>query len=123
MLYGESLGTAIAIDLASKNNFSGIILESPFTSMETLAKKYYPYLPVKILLKDEYDSINKLEKVNSPILIMHGKKDTIVPFDMGNEMFLKSKNPKYSYFNDDDHMMDYNSELIKNLKLFLKSLN
>ena len=42
---------------------------------------------------------------------------------MGNEMFLKSKNPKYSYFNDDDHMMDFNSELIKNLELFLKSLN
>ncbi len=49
ILYGESLGTAIAVDLAKEFNFSGIILESPFTSMTELAKKYYPYLPVKFI--------------------------------------------------------------------------
>ena len=124
ILYGESLGTAVAVDLASKNNFAGIILESPFTSMIKLAKKYYPYLPVTILLKDKYESENKLKKINAPILIMHGKKDTIVPFEMGEEMFNKSNNPKFKYFNEVDvHMMDYNKELISSIKDFIQSLN
>ena len=124
ILYGESLGTAIAVDLASKNTFAGIILESPFTSMEKLAKKYYPYLPVTFLLKDKYNSEIKLKNISAPILIMHGKKDKIVPFKMGLEMFNKSKNPKYYYFNDlDDHMMDYNNQLISNINKFIKSLN
>lgn len=124
ILYGESLGTAVAVDLASKNNFAGIILESPFTSMTKLAKKYYPYLPVKILLKDKYDSENKLHKINIPILIMHGYKDTIVPFEMGKEMFNKSNDPKFKYFNEtDDHMMDYNSDLISSIKNFVEGLN
>ena len=124
ILYGESLGTAVAVDLASKNNFAGMILESPFTSMIKLAKKYYPYLPVKILLKDKYDSENKLNKINAPILIMHGYKDKIVPFEMGKEMFNKSNSPKYKYFNEvDDHMMDYNSELIFSIKNFIEGLN
>ena len=51
ILYGESLGTAVAVDLASKHKFAGIILESPFTSMTRLAQKYYPIFPVKIILK------------------------------------------------------------------------
>jgi len=124
VLYGESLGTAVAINLASKDNFAGIILESPFTSMIKLAKKYYPYIPVKILLKDVFDSEKKLNNLNSPILVMHGKKDTIVPFKMGEEIFNKSRDPKYHYFNDnDDHMMDYNIELVTSIKKFLKSLN
>ena len=92
--------------------------------MTKLAKKYYPYLPVKILLKDKYDSENKLHKINIPILIMHGYKDTIVPFEMGKEMFTKSNDPKFKYFNEtDDHMMDYNSDLISSLKNFVQGLN
>ena len=92
--------------------------------MIKLAKKYYPYLPVTILLKDKYESENKLKKINAPILIMHGKKDTIVPFEMGKEMFNKSNSPKFKYFNEvDDHMMDYNTELISSIKDFIQSLN
>ena len=61
VLYGESLGTGVAIELASKNNFGGIILESPFTSMVDTAKIYYPYLPVNLLLRDRYDSKSKIK--------------------------------------------------------------
>ncbi len=124
ILYGESLGTAVAVNLASKNKFAGIILESPFTSMVKLAKKYYPYLPVKILLRDKYESEDKLKKINAPILIMHGKKDTIVPFEMGKKIYDKSKQPKYKYFNEkDDHMMDYNTKLVQSIIQFIESLN
>ena len=124
ILYGESLGTAIAVDLAKEFDFSGIILESPFTSMINLAKKYYPYLPIKLILKDKYETIRKLDKINSPILIMHGGKDTIVPFEMGLKIYEIANSPKYKYFNDhDDHMMDYNQDLIKSIRNFIENVD
>ena len=121
ILYGESLGTGVAVEIASKNNFNSIILESPFTSIENSAKIYYPYLPVKLLLKDRYDSINKIKMINSPILIMHGKKDDVVPFSMGKELFEKANSPKQSYFTtEDDHMMEFNSNLLQKIKYFIE---
>ena len=121
ILYGESLGSGVAVEIGKKNNFNGIILESPFTSVENSAKIYYPYLPVKFILKDKYDSINKIDKIRTPILIMHGKKDDIIPFSMGKELFEKANNPKYSYFTlDDVHMMEFNDQLLKNIKNFIE---
>ena len=106
ILYGESLGTGVATELASQNNFAGIILESPFTSIADAAKIYYPYLPINLLLRDKYDSKNKIKNIKTPILIMHGKMDNIVPQKMGLELFKKANNPKFGYFPDeDDHMM------------------
>ena len=121
ILYGESLGTGVAVELAQKNIFNSIILESPFTSMAKTAKIYYPYLPVNLLLKDKYDSINKIYKITKPILIMHGMKDDIVPYLMGVELFNKANEPKYSFFpKDDNHMMDFNDELLDKIRLFIK---
>ena len=123
ILYGESLGTGVATELASKNNYGGIILESPFTSIKDAAKIYYPYLPVNLLLKDRYDSKSKIKDIKTPILIMHGKMDKIVPQKMGLELFEKANNPKFSYFpNDDDHMMEFNSTLLEKISLFLKKI-
>ena len=66
---------------------------------------------------------NKIKKINSPILIMHGKKDNIVPQIMGLELFEKANNPKFSYFPDnDDHMMEYNEELLSKIKNFINKL-
>ena len=121
ILYGESLGSGVAVEVGKENNFNSIILESPFTSIENSAKIYYPYLPVRLLLKDRYDSINKIKMINTPILIMHGKKDDIIPFSMGKELFEKANSPKYSYFTpDDDHMMEFNSNLLQKIKYFIE---
>ena len=121
ILYGESLGTGIAVEMAKKNDFNSIILESPFTSIENSAKIYYPYLPVKYLLKDRYDTISKINMVKSPIMIMHGEKDDVVPFSMGKKLFEKANNPKHSYFTStDDHMMEFNPELLKEIKNFIE---
>tara|TARA_B100000963_G_scaffold359205_1_gene385824 strand:+ start:940 stop:1740 length:801 start_codon:yes stop_codon:yes gene_type:complete len=121
ILYGESLGTGVAVEMAKKNNFNSIILESPFTSIENSAKIYYPYLPVKLLLKDKYDSISKIKMINSPVLIMHGEKDDVVPFSMGKELFEKANNPKHSYFtSSDDHMMEFNPKLLEEIKNFIE---
>ena len=121
ILYGESLGTGVAVELAQKNIFNSIILESPFTSMVKTAKIYYPYLPVNLLLKDKYDSINKIHKIIKPILIMHGMKDDLVPYIMSVELFNKANEPKYSFFpKNDNHMMDFNDELLNKIRLFIK---
>ena len=124
IVYGESLGTAVAIDLAKDHKFAGIILESPFTSMLKLSRKYYAWLPTRLLLKDKYETDKKINKVFAPILILHGRKDNIVPFEMSETLFNQANNPKYSYFVDnDDHMMDFNDDLINSINQFLLSLN
>ena len=124
IIYGESLGTGIATEISQNKNFAGIILESPFTSMIAAGKDKYPYLPVRLLLKDKYESDKKIKNIKSPVLIMHGEKDKIVPFWMGEKMFQLANEPKFYYFSKyDDHMMDFNNELINSIKLFLKSLN
>ena len=124
ILYGESLGSAVAIEIAQNKKFAGIVLESPFTSMVEVGKKYYPIFPVGFLLKDRYESINKIKKIYFPVLVMHGKKDSIVPFEMGKKIYTSANSPKFYYFPEyDDHMIDYNKLLIEKLKSFIESLN
>jgi len=124
IIYGESLGTGIATEISQNRNFAGIILESPFTSMIAAGKDKYPYLPIKILLKDKYESDKKIKNIKSPILVMHGKADSIVPFSMGKKIYELANQPKYFYFPEyDDHMMEYNKSLLNHLKRFINSLN
>ena len=87
ILYGESLGTGVATHLAQNKNFAGIILETPCTSMIDAAKKFYPYIPVKFLLKDKFENYKKIKKINIPVLVMHGEADQIVPFEMGKKIY------------------------------------
>ena len=121
ILYGESLGTGIATEIAQHKNFAGVILETPFTSMISAAKEFYPYIPVNLLLKDRYENFKKIKNINSPILIMHGEQDTIVPFTMGKTIYQLANEPKYFYFTKhDDHMMVYDEPMIETLKNFIK---
>ena len=124
ILYGESLGTSVAIEVGQNRDFAGIILEAPFTSMIDIGKKYYPIFPVKLLLKDKYVSKNKIKNINSPVLVMHGKKDKIVPFYMGKKIYDLANQPKFKYFPDgDDHMMNFDDKLINEIDLFISNLN
>jgi len=124
IIYGESLGTGVATEIAQNINFAGVILESPFTSMVAAGKSKYPIFPINLLLKDKYESDKKIKNIKSPILIMHGEVDKIVPFWMGKKMFELANEPKYSYFSKyDDHMMEFNKDLINSINLFIKSLN
>ena len=92
--------------------------------MVAAAKSKYPIFPIRLLLKDKYESDKKVKKINSPILVMHGEDDKIVPFWMGKKMYELANEPKYSYFpKQDDHMMEFNEHLINAIKKFIKSLN
>jgi len=104
VLYGESLGSGVAVqmayELASKNDsdyqisVQGLILEAPFTSMGDAAAYHYPWLPARLLVKDRYDSINKIQSVDAPLLIIHGRRDRTIPFEMGEKIFLTALEPK-----------------------------
>ena len=124
IIYGESLGTGVATEIAKNNNFAGLVLETPFTSMIEAAKNFYPYIPVRILLKDKYENDKKIMNINIPVFVMHGEADQIVPFWMGKKIYEMANQPKYSYFTEyDDHMMEFDEKLVFELRTFFKSLN
>ena len=124
ILYGESLGTGVAVEVAQNKKYAGVILESPYTSMVNMGKKYYPLFPVRFLLKDKFESYKKIKNVSVPILVIHGKIDKIVPFAMGKKMYELANEPKFFYFQEyGDHMVDYDEELLSVLKKFILSLN
>ena len=124
ILYGESLGTGVAVEIAQNKNYAGVILESPFTSMINMGKKYYPFFPVSLLLKDKFESYKKIENIFIPILIMHGTVDKIVPYDMGKKMYQLANEPKFFYSQEyGDHMIEYDEKLLIAIKKFITSLN
>ena len=124
IIYGESLGTGIATEVSQNKKYAGLILETPFTSMIAAAKNFYPYIPVSLILKDKYKNDEKIKNINIPVLVMHGEKDQIVPFSMGQKMFDLANDPKSSYFTKhDDHMMEFDNNMVFQLSSFIKSLN
>ena len=124
LLYGESLGTGVAVEVAQNKNYAGVILESPFTSMVNMGKKYYPFFPVSFLLKDKFESYKKINNIFVPVLIMHGKVDKIVPYDMGKKMYELANEPKFFHSQEyGDHMIEYDEKLLSALKKFILSLN
>lgn len=99
VLYGYSLGTYMATYTASKLNngdpFNALVLESPFTSLKDVAtEKSFHLLPMNLLMKDKYDSFDKIDTANTRVFIAHGTADPTVPYHMGQEMFEKAKGNK-----------------------------
>lgn len=94
VVYGESLGSGVAVQLAAAKPLAGVILDAPYTSMVDVAVLHYPYLPARWFLIDRYVSRNFIGKINAPLLIVHGDQDAIIPVVMGNEMFRLAKEPK-----------------------------
>ena len=94
VLYGESLGCGIAVELGLKNEFKSIILEAPFTSIGDIGKKKYPIYPAKLLTIDKFDNLSKIDKILSPLLIFHGKKDEVISYKHSLQLFKKAKDRK-----------------------------
>lgn len=104
ILYGESIGTGVAVQMASEFESAALVLQSPFTSIEVLAQDKYPWLPVRLLLQDRFDSIAKIQDVRMPLLLLHGEQDTIVPVKFGRMLFETAPGPKDAvYFPDHGH--------------------
>jgi fermentation-respiration switch protein FrsA (DUF1100 family) len=95
VLWGESLGTAVAIALAAERPVGRVILEAPLTSAVAVAATHYWYMPVRLLMRDQFRSDERIGKVTAPVLILHGKQDAVVPYAMGEELFALTKAPKH----------------------------
>lgn len=92
--YGESLGSGVAVQMASETTPAAVILEAPFSSITDVAAAHYPFVPVRLLLKDRYDSASKIAAVRAPILILHGTRDAVVPLRFGRRLFDAASEPK-----------------------------
>lgn len=97
ILFGRSLGGFVASYLCSNYSPAALILESTFTSIEALASKKFPYLPIKSLLKHKLKTINYIENINTPTLIFHSESDNLVPIEYGNKLYntIKINNKKF----------------------------
>ena len=92
--FGRSLGAAVAVELATREPPLALILESPFTSIPALARHHYPFLPIGLLLRTKYDSKAKIDKVNAPLLVLHGDNDEVVPLEAGRSLVAAAIEPK-----------------------------
>jgi len=91
---GESLGTGVAVALASERAPAALVLRSPFTSMADVAAHHYWFLPVRQLLRDRFDSLSRIHGVRCPVLVLAGEKDTVVPLDLSRRLFEAAPGPK-----------------------------
>ncbi len=111
VFYGESLGTGVAVQMATEYNASALILESPYTSIPDVGADRYPMVPVHFLLRDHYDSLDKIKDVHMPLLLLHGEIDNVVPVKFGRKLFEAANEPKQAhYFPDAGHNDVYNLE-------------
>jgi fermentation-respiration switch protein FrsA (DUF1100 family) len=104
VLWGESLGTGVAVAIAGEKDVAAVILEAPFTSAADVAFSAYPFLPVSLLMKDQFRSDQRIGKVTAPVLIMHGVRDRVVPFRLGERLHAMANEPKqFVRFADGGH--------------------
>ena len=95
--FGRSLGAAVAVEMGIRHPPYALILESAYTSVPHMARRTYPFLPIWPFLGTRYDSLAKMDKVNAPVLILHGDDDNIVPIEEGKRLFDAAKEPKQFY--------------------------
>lgn len=94
VLFGESLGAGVAVQMGTEFDVGAIILQSSYSSLVDLGKKHYPIFPVSLLLKDRFESIHKIQKIQTPLLFLHGQQDDIVPISYGRKLYLAANPPK-----------------------------
>jgi fermentation-respiration switch protein FrsA (DUF1100 family) len=92
--FGESLGCGVAVEMAERHPPLALILQSGFSSALDVARNAYPYLPVRLLMKDRFDSKQKIAKILCPILFIHGERDSIVPLKLGRALYEAANEPK-----------------------------
>lgn len=94
VLYGESLGSGVAVELAARHSVAGLVLEAPYTDMGVLAQHHYWYAPAKWLLKDRFRSINRIAENRAPVLVFHGDRDRVIPMRFGRRLLDTAAEPK-----------------------------
>jgi fermentation-respiration switch protein FrsA (DUF1100 family) len=94
VIFGESMGGAVAIDLAQRVQPGALVVESTFTSSPDMAAGMFPFLPARHLCRFQYNSLSKIDRVQCPVLIAHGPDDETIPFRQGRRLFDAATEPK-----------------------------
>jgi uncharacterized protein len=94
IVYGESLGSGVAVQVAAAKPVGGVILDAPYTSIVDVAAGAYPYFPVRPFLFDRYESLRYLPEIAAPLLVIHGEDDEVIPVAMGRAIYAAANSPK-----------------------------
>jgi len=94
VLFGESLGTGVAVALAAEKDIAALVLEAPFSSTADVGASIYWMFPVRLLLKDQFRSVSRITRVRAPLLIVHGDADRVIPIGFGRKLFDAAREPK-----------------------------
>jgi len=124
ILYGESLGTAVVIDLAAKVKVAAIIIEGAFSGGWDMAVKIYPFLPA-LLFSNKFNSLRKIKKVGAPKLFIHSINDEIVPFALANKLYKAASGPKEFVELIGSHntaFFDSKEKYVSSIRLFIEKL-
>lgn len=124
--FGESLGTAVAIDLAVEHPPAALVLRSPFTSMADVGQHHYPFLPVRLLLRDRFAAIDRIRRIRVPLLVIAGGHDRIVPIENSRRLYDAAVAPKTLLVLPDADHNDYEllagDDMIRAIVRFLQPL-
>jgi len=122
ILYGESLGGAVVVDLAAAKGARALVLENTFSNLTDTAAHHYPWL--KSLIRSRFDSTAKIKAYHGPLLQFHGDADTIIPIELGRRLFAAANEPKeFVMIKGADHNDPRRPEFYAALDLFLSRLN
>ncbi|TDQ81062.1 hypothetical protein A8950_2932 [Dongia mobilis] len=98
ILFGESLGAAVATQMATERPARALILEAPFASIARSARARYPFLVFDALVRDKFDNFAKIDRVGKPLFVIHGVRDATTPVAFGRQLLERAREPKQGYF-------------------------
>jgi uncharacterized protein len=124
--FGESLGTGVAVTLAAEHPPAALVLRSPFTSMADVGRKHYPILPVRWLLRDRFASSERIARIQCPLLVIAGDRDSVIPIDQSRRLYDAAPSPKQlliiSGADHNDEALLSGDEMIATIASFLQRL-
>ena len=123
VLFGYSLGSGVAVPLAIRREVAALVLFAPFSSAVGVAAEDYPFIPVRLLMKDQFRSIELVGKLTVPILMVHGERDTVVPIASGRELYAAAPDPKrFVALPEADHFTLFQNGGVAQIRAFLDEL-
>ena len=123
VVYGVSLGSGVGVQVAAQRRPVGVILEAPFSSAVDIGAEVYPFLPVRLLMSERYESTKYIAAIKAPVLIVHGQRDNVVPAKFGRKLFDAASDPKtFILLPDGGHSDLYSHGAWQHYQAFLEKL-